>query len=509
MADIFLSYAKEDREAARRIAEVLESCGWSVFWDRKIVAGDNWRQVVQSELDAAAAVVVLWSDASVASTWVIEEAERGRRRLVSVLIAEADIPIGFGSLHAIDLIEWKGGRTDSVAALVDATAKTLQQPPKQAPRIPASPSRRRAIVLTAALLAAVVVGAVLIPKLSKDAPWMNQEIILDTSLGMKETFDGNTTKLGAAVSALGERFFPVDDNLALRAFGGACRTADESRLVVPFGTDRRARIDSASSGLAPGGESTLLSAVNAALSDIRDLPHTRRIVVITGHADECRYEEPIRELKQRLAALPKKAGQEPVVLEMRFIGVGVPADQAPNLQKISDMVGGKAYFVETVPELNRVLQYVLELEPAVAHVKNVWSIVDEVGKSMSAAAQNMNTGKVNEATAVLDAGQDAYATMRQSFDSLKGLQPSVSFQHFYKLASENRLLQEQAFAAGRAWIRGGALSKDRQSPGYEGSVKRWNELVERWNQIVGKYNANIDEMNRLTNEIVKEARRNG
>ena len=70
-------------------------------------------------------------------------------------------------------------------------------------------------------------------------------------------------------------------------------------------------------------------------------------------------------------------------------------------------------------------------------------------------------------------------------------------------------LMEQAFAAGRAWIRGGALSKDRQSPGYEGSVKRWNELVERWNQIVGKYNANIDEMNRLTNEIVKEARRNG
>ena len=34
MAEIFLSYAKEDREPARRIAKVLESCGWSVFWDR-------------------------------------------------------------------------------------------------------------------------------------------------------------------------------------------------------------------------------------------------------------------------------------------------------------------------------------------------------------------------------------------------------------------------------------------------------------------------------------------
>ena len=65
MADIFLSYAKEDREPARRIAKVLESCGWSVFWDRKIAAGDNWREVVQSELDGAGAVVVLWSETSV------------------------------------------------------------------------------------------------------------------------------------------------------------------------------------------------------------------------------------------------------------------------------------------------------------------------------------------------------------------------------------------------------------------------------------------------------------
>src|SRR6185503_9342302 len=100
MAEIFLSYAKEDRAVARRVAHMLESCGWSVFWDRKIEAGDNWRQVVQSELDAAGAVIVLWSAASVDSTWVVEEAERGRQRLVSVLIASVALPIGFGSTQA-------------------------------------------------------------------------------------------------------------------------------------------------------------------------------------------------------------------------------------------------------------------------------------------------------------------------------------------------------------------------------------------------------------------------
>ena len=64
MADIFLSYAKDDRARARTIAQLLESCGWSVFWDKKIEAGHDWRQVVQSELDGAGAVVVLWSHAT-------------------------------------------------------------------------------------------------------------------------------------------------------------------------------------------------------------------------------------------------------------------------------------------------------------------------------------------------------------------------------------------------------------------------------------------------------------
>jgi hypothetical protein len=509
MADIFLSYAKEDREPARTIATLLESGGWSVFWDRKITAGDDWRQVVQSELDAAGAVVVLWSDASAGSSWVVEEAERGRRRLISVRIAEVVLPIGFGRAQAVDLIGWEGGRTEGVAALLDATAKMLQRPPERKPRIPVSPSRKRGMAITAGLLVAIVGGALLYPTISEPPPWMNQEIILDTSLRMKDAFDGNTTKLDAAVNALGQRFFPVEDNLALRSFGGPCGKEGESRLLVPFGTNRRDRIESASSGLTPGGQSTLLSAVNAALTDIQPLPHTRRVVVITGHADECRYEDPIRELKQRVAALPKKAGQQPVVLEMRFIGLGISPEDAQKIRAISDTVGGQAYFVETVSELNEVLQYVLELEPAVAHVKNVWSIVDEVGKSMSSVAKNMNTGKVDEATSVLDAGQDTYASMRQSFDSLAGLQPSVNFQRFYKLASDNRTLQEQAFAAGRAWIRGGALSKDRQSPGYEASVKQWNGLVAKWNEIVGKYNANIREMNKLTTEIVNEARRRG
>src|SRR4029453_3468118 len=153
VADVFLSYAKEDRSRAKIFATLLESCGWSVFWDHKIGVGDEGRQVLESELDRASVVVVLWSHHSVKSTWVHDEAERGRARLVQVLIDDVAPPIGFGSVQAVNLVGWQGGQVDGVAKLVDAVASTSRLPPKQAPTIPASPSRRRAIVAGLAPLA--------------------------------------------------------------------------------------------------------------------------------------------------------------------------------------------------------------------------------------------------------------------------------------------------------------------------------------------------------------------
>ena len=57
MADVFLSYAREDRDRAQRLASALESHGWSVWWDRNIVADQIFDQVIEHELDAAKRVV--------------------------------------------------------------------------------------------------------------------------------------------------------------------------------------------------------------------------------------------------------------------------------------------------------------------------------------------------------------------------------------------------------------------------------------------------------------------
>ena len=97
MADIFLSYANEDRESARAVAGLLESAGCTVWWDRRIPAGRTWRSMIEEALRDMRCMVVLWSSHSVDSDWVKEEAEEARAvgKLVPVLIEAVKPPVGF------------------------------------------------------------------------------------------------------------------------------------------------------------------------------------------------------------------------------------------------------------------------------------------------------------------------------------------------------------------------------------------------------------------------------
>jgi formylglycine-generating enzyme required for sulfatase activity len=131
MADIFISYASEDREAARPLADALAGQGWSVFWDRTIPPGRTWRQVVGAALTEARCVVVMWSEASIHSTWVQEEADDGRERgvLIPILIEPVRPPIGFRSLQAADLSGWEGNAADvGFKVLIGALSDLLEMP---------------------------------------------------------------------------------------------------------------------------------------------------------------------------------------------------------------------------------------------------------------------------------------------------------------------------------------------------------------------------------------------
>ena len=61
MADIFISYKREDEEEYGRvkpIAQALEAEGYDVFYDVEIPPGSTWETVLQSKINAAKCVLV-------------------------------------------------------------------------------------------------------------------------------------------------------------------------------------------------------------------------------------------------------------------------------------------------------------------------------------------------------------------------------------------------------------------------------------------------------------------
>ena len=77
MSDIFLGYAREDLQRARELALALERKGLEIFWDRTIPARQTWPPYIGANLEGAGCVVVAWSQASVNSDFVVEEADEG------------------------------------------------------------------------------------------------------------------------------------------------------------------------------------------------------------------------------------------------------------------------------------------------------------------------------------------------------------------------------------------------------------------------------------------------
>lgn len=109
-ADVFLSYAADDREIATRIGELLEGAGLSVFLDQaSLEGGDRWREALDAALDRARCIVMLLTRASVTSDWVLRESRRGLQRqiLVPVLLEpNVRVPIELEKMSIHDLTTW-------------------------------------------------------------------------------------------------------------------------------------------------------------------------------------------------------------------------------------------------------------------------------------------------------------------------------------------------------------------------------------------------------------------
>jgi formylglycine-generating enzyme required for sulfatase activity len=151
--DIFLSYAREDERRAGELAATLKQEGYTVFWDRQIPIGQTWHSFIGEALRSAKCVVVAWSEHSIKSDWVIEEANYGKNRriLMPVLLDIAEPPLGFGSIQAADFRDWKPGRrpqafNDLLSGIARITVPPSTAPPGPKPGADIRPPEERGLL---------------------------------------------------------------------------------------------------------------------------------------------------------------------------------------------------------------------------------------------------------------------------------------------------------------------------------------------------------------------------
>ena len=68
---VFVSYAKKDWAIANALVQELRARNFEVWWDRELRPTGSYRQQLVQKLETARAVIVIWSEQSSTSDWVI------------------------------------------------------------------------------------------------------------------------------------------------------------------------------------------------------------------------------------------------------------------------------------------------------------------------------------------------------------------------------------------------------------------------------------------------------
>ncbi|SUS08276.1 membrane hypothetical protein [uncultured Defluviicoccus sp.] len=105
MTEIFVCCTPEDDPLATAIARRLSEVGYTVHHHLERAETAAYRAWTLSTLERADIVVVLWTQSSLASPWVIDEADVGNRRgrLLSVEVSGWRPPIGHGGSARVAL----------------------------------------------------------------------------------------------------------------------------------------------------------------------------------------------------------------------------------------------------------------------------------------------------------------------------------------------------------------------------------------------------------------------
>lgn len=111
MTDVYIAYAREDRESVRILSEMLQFEGWDIWLDPSDPSGEP-SAAVDLKLASAGAIIVVWSGYSRHSEYVRSEAATGlyKNKLIQVSLDADGAPRPFDQIASVDLRGWTGER---------------------------------------------------------------------------------------------------------------------------------------------------------------------------------------------------------------------------------------------------------------------------------------------------------------------------------------------------------------------------------------------------------------
>ena len=134
MADVFLSYAREESSMMERVAADLRSAGLSVWTDEGLEPGEpSWQKAIEREIDAASCLVVILSPSAKDSPWVNREIAYAQAQGLRVYpaLAEGDgrssVPIALINAQYVDLRSDYGNALRNLASAINARLGTARQ----------------------------------------------------------------------------------------------------------------------------------------------------------------------------------------------------------------------------------------------------------------------------------------------------------------------------------------------------------------------------------------------
>jgi hypothetical protein len=94
VAEVFISYSKSDRTSAEHLARKIATRGISVWWDRSLISGEDFEEVIFDQISKVKALVVIWTSSSVKSEWVCREVAKAIERGILIPTYDSDTVLG-------------------------------------------------------------------------------------------------------------------------------------------------------------------------------------------------------------------------------------------------------------------------------------------------------------------------------------------------------------------------------------------------------------------------------